>query len=93
MSHYCFRFSSLGNYKKLGPPLSSTNFSVNSHEDNHFYKYIYLFQILYSMNSVFLLKHTLNFSNKSHGLKVFIEKKKIFSVDYVKIIELHVVHT
>ena len=45
------------------------------------------------MNSVFLLKHTLNFSNKSHGLKVFIEKKKIFPVDYVKIIELHVVHT
>ena len=33
-------------YKNVGPPLS---FTVNTHVDNHFNKYIYLFQILYSM--------------------------------------------
>ena len=34
------------------------------------------------------------FSNKRHGLrkKLFIEENKIFSVDYVKIIELLVTH-
>ena len=31
-------------------------FTVNSHADNHFYKYIYLFQILYSLKSDFLIK-------------------------------------
>ena len=30
--------------------------TVNSHADNYFYKYIYLFQFLCSMKSVFLLK-------------------------------------
>ena len=34
-------------------PLSSIIFTVNSQADNHFYKYSYLFQILYSMKSVF----------------------------------------
>ena len=48
-------------YKDLGCPLSTNMFTVNSHTDNDFYKYIYLFQILYSMKSVFLLKHTLRF--------------------------------
>ena len=35
----------------------------------------------------------LSFSNKNHGLhkKLFIEKI-VFSVDYVQIVELHVVH-
>ena len=35
------------------------------------------------------------FSNRSDGLqkKLFKEENKIFSVDYVKISELHVVHT
>ena len=35
------------------------------------------------------------FSNKKHRLqkKLFIEKNSYFSVDYVKINELHVVHT
>ena len=35
------------------------------------------------------------FSNRSHGLekKLFIEENSSFSVDYVKINELHVVHT
>ena len=61
------------------------------------------------MKLVFLLNYTLRFfmfkfdlnvkhltfSNKSHGLqkKLFTEKKCFFSVDSVKTIELHVVHT
>ena len=32
-------------------PLSSITFTVNNQSDNHFYKYAYLFQILYSMKS------------------------------------------
>ena len=35
-------------HKHLVLSLSSITFTVNS-EDNHFYKYIYLFQILYSV--------------------------------------------
>ena len=33
--------------------LSTLTFTVNSHADDHFYKFIYLFQILCSMKSVF----------------------------------------
>ena len=39
--------------KNVGFPLRTITFTVNSHADNHFYKYIYLFQILSSMKSVF----------------------------------------
>ena len=68
-------------HKHLVLPLSSITFTANSQADNHFYKYIYLFllfQVLYS-----------------NGLQknFFIEKNRFFSVDYVKINELHVVHT
>ena len=35
-------------YKNLGFLLSIITFTINSHADNYFYKYIYLFQILYS---------------------------------------------
>ena len=38
-------------HKHLVLPLSSITFTANSQADNHFYKYIYLFQILYSMKS------------------------------------------
>ena len=44
-------------YKNLGFLLSTITFTVNSHADNHFFKYIYLFQILYSLKSVLLLKY------------------------------------
>ena len=47
-------FRPLQIYKNLGFPLSTITFTVNSHTDNHFYEYIYLFQILYSIKSVFL---------------------------------------
>ena len=40
-------------YKNLVLSLSSMTFTANSQADNHFYKYIYLLQILYSMKSVF----------------------------------------
>ena len=37
-------FRSLEIYKNLNPPLSNITLTVNSHADNHFYKYIHLFQ-------------------------------------------------
>ena len=64
--------------KNLDPSL----FTVNSHADNHVYKYIYLFWILHSIKSfetpllLFLIKTMLY------------RKKYFFSVDYVIIIEL-----
>ena len=45
-------------YKNLDPPFFSITFTVNSHVDNHFYKYIYLFQT-YRMEAVFVSKHML----------------------------------
>ena len=39
--------------KHLVLALSSITFTANSQADNHFYKYIYLFQILYTIKSVF----------------------------------------
>ena len=47
-------FRSLEIYKNLDFPRFSFTFTVNSHADNHFYKYIYLFQILYRMKLIFL---------------------------------------
>ena len=46
-------FCPLEIYKNLGLPVSTATFAVNNQADNHCYKYIYLFQILYSMKSVF----------------------------------------
>ena len=54
MSHCCFRLFPLEIYKNVDIPLSTITFTANSHADNHFYKYIYLCQILYSMK--FLIK-------------------------------------
>ena len=44
-------------HKHLVLPLSSITFTANSQADNHFYKYMYLFQILYSMKSFFIKTH------------------------------------
>ena len=46
-------FVPLESYKNLRLPLPTITFIVDSHADNHFYKYMYLFQILYSIKSVF----------------------------------------
>ena len=100
-------FRSFEIYKSVGLPLSAITFTVNSHAYNHFCKYIYLFQILYSMKYytvwafVFCIQNwfkcetPLIFSNKKHGLKkkILYRKKSFFTVDYIKIIELHNVHT
>ena len=48
-------------YNNLGLSLFTITFKVNSHAGNHFYKYMYLFQILYSMKSGFFFKYTLRF--------------------------------
>ena len=83
-------------YKNLGPLVSSITFTVNNRADNHFYKYIYLFQILYSMTRWWFffqtwlsVKHC-HFSTKPLSTeKLYIEK-----IAYcIKIIEVHVVHT
>ena len=97
-------------YKHLLLSLSSITFTANSEAVYHFYNYVYLFQILYSMKWVFLLKDTFRyfifrfdlkmwntafiFSNRSRGTqkKLFIEENSFFSVNCVKINELHVVH-
>ena len=52
-------FSFLEIYKNLGFLLPTITFTVNSHVDNHIYKY--MFQMLYSLKPVFLLKYTLSF--------------------------------
>ena len=49
-------FPPLEIYKNVVPPLSTITFPVNSHADNHSCKCICLFQIWYSMKSVFLIK-------------------------------------
>ena len=49
-------FFSLELYKHLVLLLSSIIFRANSQADNHFYEYIYLFQTLYNIESVFFIK-------------------------------------
>ena len=44
-------------YKNLGFPLFTFAFTISSHACNNFYKYIYLFHILYSIKSSFLLQY------------------------------------
>ena len=63
-------FRPLEIYKNLCLSLCTITFTVNSHADNHFYKYISLFQILYSMKSFFKLKYTLRFFTFKFDLNV-----------------------
>ena len=108
-------FRPLEIYKNLDLSLSLITFTIKTHADNHFYKYIYLFQILYSVKSAFFIKIHVRFCRRFFIFKFdlnvkyrsyfFLQeqssieknslKKKIsfFAVDYVKIIELHIVHT
>ena len=82
---------------------STITFTVNSHADNDFYKYFYLFQVLCSLKSVFLIKHTLSFGQgflysnwfKCETPLVFFLMRAMafFVVDCQKIIELHIAHT
>ena len=91
-------FCLLESYKNLGFPLSTATFTTNSHADNNFYKYIYLFQILYS-TKLFLWKYCLEMFLYSSLVSMFSNKKpwstqkKINRKKHEKIIELHVVHT
>ena len=57
-------------HKHLLLPLCSITFTANIQADNHFYKCIYLFQILCSMKSFFLSKNTLRFFIFKFGLNV-----------------------
>ena len=96
-------FRPLETYKNLGLPLSTIAFIV-SHADNHFYKYMYLFQIICSMQSVFIKIHVNVFNTQIwfkfkvlllfFQIKTVIYRKKTLSRNiFEKIIELYVVHT
>ena len=68
--------------------MSTITFTVNSHADNHFFKHVYLFQILFYMILYYsIFKSDLIVKHRSYF------KNSFFTVDYVKIIELHIVHT
>ena len=69
-------------YENLSFPLSSITFTVNSHTDNHFYKYICLFQILGSMNSVFLWKYMLKLWQRFFIFKFHLNVKHHFYFFY-----------
>ena len=97
-------FRPLETYKNLDLPLSTIAFTVNSHADNHFYKYMYLFQIICSMQSVFIKIHVKVFNTQIwfkckvlllfFQIKTVIYRKKTLSRNiFEKIIELYVVHT
>ena len=82
--------------KRFSLPLSAITFIVNSHADNHFYKYIYLFQILYSMKWVFFIKmhvKVFHIHKNSPQKKLIMEKNSFFASEYVKIIEFYIAHT
>ena len=80
-------FCSLEIYKNLGVPLSIITFIVNSHEDNHFYKCIYLFQILSQLFYFKCERQLWFFPIKTMVyLKTLYRRKKFFSVDYVKLL-------
>ena len=49
-------------YKKVDLSLPPVTLTVNSHWDNHFYKYIHLLQMLYNMKLVFFIKMHLKVS-------------------------------
>ena len=82
-------------HKHLVLPLSSITFTANSQVDKHFYKYIYLFllfQWLYSNGLQKKLKMVYIVYFKWSTVKT-LYRKTFFSVDWLKINELHVAHT
>ena len=102
----CLRFSSLGIYKKFSFALSTITFTVNSHTDNHYC--IVQFEISFSIkihvkrlsfdqsflySNLILVLPALIFSNKNHDLQKKKTLEKVFLLDFVKIIESHIVHS
>ena len=65
-------FSPLEIYKNIGLRLSFITFTINSHADNHSYKYIYLLQIFnYTVRYQFLLKNMLSFFIFKFDLRIW----------------------
>ena len=56
--------------KNLGLSLSTITFAVSSHADIHFYKYIYWFQILYSISHIFFIKIHVKVLGKDFCIKL-----------------------
>ena len=63
-------FLPLETHKHLVLPLSSITFTANNQADNHFYNYIYLFQIFIQYEISFLLRYTLRFLVSKFDLTV-----------------------
>ena len=84
-------FCPLEIFKNLDLPLSTITFTVKNHAGNHFYKYIYLFEVWESINLVFFIEIHVKLFLYSN--LIYIWNIALFSVDSVKVIELHVVHT
>ena len=66
-------FSPLEIYKNLALVLSTITFTVNSHADNRFCKYIYLFQILHRMKWFIFRSSRLEVFCRKGVLRNFIE--------------------
>ena len=84
-------------HKHLVLPLSSITFTVNSQADNYFYKYKFICFSCFKYYTVIMVyrknwKWSAWYISNGLQKKLFIEKNRFFSVDYVKINELHVVH-
>ena len=76
----------------LGFLKSTITFTVNSHADNHFYKYIcFKYYTRHVLTKAFLIQIWVSFEIP---LLFFLIRTMIFfSADSVKIIELHIAHT
>ena len=74
-------------HKHLVLPLSSITFTANGQADNHFYDYIYLV-LLFQYYTAMVYRKNWKWSTRWN---IFTEKI-FFSVDHLKINELHVAH-
>ena len=95
-------FRPLEIYKKLDLHLSTITFTVNSHTDNHFYKYLFVSNIIQCEFSLFIKIHVQVLTKVFYiqiwikcetplvyfrlQKKLFIEKNSFLAVDCVKII-------
>ena len=96
MSHCCFRCPPLESHKHLALPLSRIIFIANRQVDDHFHKYIHLFllfQVLCSNGLQKKLRMVYIVYFKWSTEKTFDRKIYFFSLDYVNINQLPLVHT
>ena len=66
--------------------MSTITFTVNSDADNLFYKYIYLFQILYSVKSVFVMKIHVKVLTKVFYIQIRFKYERLLSFFLIRTI-------